>query len=54
MGFFDKVKDTASVVADKAKKAGSDIGMILKLLLKNKNLKAKFARKMLILKSNML
>lgn len=39
MGFFDKVKDTASVVADKAKKAGSDIGNASKTAIEKQKLK---------------
>lgn len=39
MGFFDKIKDTASVVADKAKKTGSDIGNASKTALEKQKLK---------------
>lgn len=44
MGFFDKVKDTASVVADKAKKAGSDIGSASKTALEKSKLKGEIRK----------
>lgn len=44
MGFFDKVKDTASVVADKAKKAGSDIGNASKTAIEKQKLKGEIRK----------
>lgn len=44
MGFFDKVKDTASVVADKAKKAGSDIGNASKTAMEKQKLKSEIRK----------
>ena len=44
MGFFDKVKDTASVVADKAKKAGSDICNASKTAIEKKKLKCEIRK----------